>query len=176
MQIMEEESRDAILKRQINALKSNNKRAIMTSLDELRSSGQNAIIPELLALLSITEDEEILEGITALLSDLKEQSSAEILAMAVDDPEYSHVSERLLRACWQNGLSYGAHLEVFARAVIREDYLSAIEAFTVIEEAIGEVEDRQREKLARGLEKELKAVNPEKQALVAELIKMIRKY
>lgn len=164
------------LKKQIEAIRSNNKSAIMETLTDLRSGGHLSILPELMNLMLISEDEEIRSGITSLLNDLKEPEAAEILAKTIADPDFLDIQTILVAACWQNGLVYGKYISTFVDVVISGNYIAAIEAFTVIEEAIGEVEEKQRKKLITKLKASISEVDKEKQALMVELVKVIDNY
>jgi HEAT repeat protein len=171
------ESDDNIrLKKQIETIRSNNKKAIMETLTDLRSGGHVSILPELMNLMLISEDEEIRSGITSLLNDLKEQEAAEILANTIADPAFLDIQTILVAACWQNGLDYDKYISTFVDVVILGNYIAAIEAFTVIEEAIGEVGEKQRAKLVTKLKASISDADKEKQALIVELVKVIDTY
>lgn len=173
---MESENKQNKLAEQIQSLRSNNKNAILGTLKELRSKGSVSILPDLFNVMLVQEDEQILEEITALLNDLKDKDAAEVLVAAIANPEYQKIQSTLVAACWQNGLSYGKYLGVFAEVLISADYKTAIEAFTVLEEAIGEVETPMREKLSTRLKSRLKEVDDLKKPLLAELVKTIDTY
>ena len=164
------------LKQQISSLRSNNRSAILGTIKELRSEGDVSVLPELFNLLLVQEDEEILAEITTLLNDLKEKEAAEILARAISNPEYKQIQTTLVAACWQNGLSYGKHIPVFVDVLISGDYSAAIEAFTVIEEAVGELEQEDRNKLVQSLKAKIQQVDEQKKALFAEMVKVIDNY
>ena len=161
------------LKQQIESLRSSNRRAILDTLKELRFEGDVSVLPELFNLMLDQEDMEILDEICALLNDLKEKEAAEILAEAIRNPEYKEIQIPLLAACWQNGLSYGKHLNTFIEVVVSGDYTAAIEAFTVIEEAAGELEQEERARLAHSLKSIRRKVEDQKQPLFAELVRVI---
>jgi len=164
------------LKQQIAALRSNNRSAILETIKELRSDGDISVLPELFNLLLIQEDEEIQDKITALLNDLKEKESAELIAKAIANPEYEKIQTSLVAACWQNGLSYGKYLPIFVDVLISGSYSAAIEAFTVIEEAVGEITQEERTKLVRSLKSKLQQVEEQKKPLFVELVKVIDNY
>jgi len=164
------------LKEQIAILRSNNRSAILGTIKDLRSDGDVSVLPELFNLMLIQEDEEILGAISALLNDLKNKDAAEVLALAISNPEYKQIQTSLVAACWQNGLSYGKHLQVFVNAVVSGSYGAAIEAFTVIEEAVGELDTHEREGLVHSLKSKLKQVEEQKKTLFVELVKVIENY
>ena len=173
---MASENGNKKLKQQIQSLRSSNRTAILTTLDELRSEGDVSVLPELFSLMLVQEDQEVLDKIASLLNDLKDKDSAEILTEAIATPEYEKIRTSLVAACWQNGLSYGKHINIFVDVVVSGDYSAAIEAFTVLEEAAGELEQEERQALVRSLKTKLKQVDEQKKALFVELVKVIEAY
>ena len=173
---MNNEDNNKKLRLQIASLRSNNRSAILETLKELRSDGDVSVLPELFNLMLIQEDEEVLDAIAALLNDLKDKEAAEVLAKAIANPEYELIQTSLVAACWQNGLSYGKHIATFVDVVVSGDYSTAIEAFTVIEEAVGDLEQEERTTLVRSLKTKLNQVDEQKKALFVELVKAIETY
>ncbi len=172
---MEEEKNDK-LRAQIQSLRSGNRSAILSTLKEFRVQGQISILPDLFDLLVEQESEEIIAEITSLLNDLKDQEGADLLSKAIANPDYREVQEHLVAACWQNGLAYGKYVDTFLEVVITGEYSAAIEAFTVIEEAAGELEPNQKDRMMKKLKARLKEVDDEKKPLISELVKVIERY
>ena len=173
---MDSQDSNTKLRQQITSLRSSNRSAILETLKDLRSDGDVSVLPELFNLMLIQEDEEILGAITTLLNDLKDKEAAAFLVEAIANPEYESIQTSLVAACWQNGLAYGNHISTFVNVVLSGSYVTAVEAFTVIEEAVGELEQEQREKLASSLKSKLKHVDEQKKALFVELVKAIESY
>jgi len=159
---------------QIQSLRSNNKSAILGTLKDLRSEGSASILPELFQVMLVQEDDQIVGEITRLLNDLKDQEAAEILAQAIANPDHEPIRRMLVAACWQNGLSYGKHLDLFAEVLISADYAAALEAFTVLEEAMEEVDARTRIRLSARLESKLEEVDDLKKPLVSAVVTSLR--
>jgi hypothetical protein len=164
------------LKQQIEILRSSNRRAILETIRDLRSEGDLSVLPELFNLMLDQEDLEMFYEVCAFLNDLKEKEAAEILADAIENPEYREIQTPLVAACWQNGLSYGKQINTFVDVVVMGDYAAAIEAFTVIEEAMGELGQQERSRLARSLRSSLPDVENQKKPLIMELVDVIESY
>lgn len=173
---MEPEKEQKKLARQIEALRSGNRTVILSALKEVRTEGEVAVIPELFHLLLDQEDEQILLETRNILNDLKDPRAAGILAGAVNQKAYQEIRSTLVAACWQNGLSYGEYLETFVEAAIQGDYMTAIEAFTVIEGAIGEVEPARREKAIGRIRAHMPGVEAQKKILLDELVRVMINY
>jgi hypothetical protein len=173
---MAEENHRRKLTEQIQSLRSNNKNAILGTLSELRSEGTVSILPELFQLLLVQEDVEIQAEIAKLLNDLKDQEAAEVLARSIANPEYKPIRHTLVAACWQNGLSYGKYLEVFTEVLISDEYPAALEAFTVLEGAIGEAEASGRARMAGRLKSKLETVGEQKKGLLTAMLDTLESY
>ena len=172
---MEEKSNDK-LRSQIQSLRSGNRSAILSTLKEFRVHGHISILPDLFDLLVEQENEEIVSEITLLLNDLKDQESAELISKAIANPDYLEVQTHLVAACWQNGLAYGKYIDTFVNVIITGEYSAAIEAFTVIEEAVGDLEPNRRERLVKKVKARLNEVDDQKKPLISELVKVIERY
>jgi len=173
---MDAQVKNKKLKQQIASLRSSNRSAILETIKELRSDGDVSILPELFNLMLIQEDEEILGEIATLLNDLKDEEASENLVEAIANQEYEKIQPPLVAACWQNGLSYGKHIATFVDVVVSGDYSAAVEAFTVIEEAVGDLEQEEQKALLRSLKSKLQEVDEQKKTLFVELIKVIESY
>jgi len=173
---MDSQNTGSRLKQQIVTLRSNNRRAIIETIGELRSDGDVSVLPDLFNLMLIQEDKEVLDEISSFLNDLKDKEAAEILAKAIANPEYEEIRTLLVAACWQNGLPYGPYLATFVDVVVSGSYDAALEAFTVIEGAAGEVGQREREQLAISLKSKMQGVTDQKRPLLDELVKVIESW
>ena len=171
----EEEKKDKE-RSQIQSLRSGNHTAIIATLKDLRVHGKVSILPELIDLLAQQDKEDIILEITSLLNDLKDQEAAEQITRAIANPEYEAIQTPLVAACWQNGLSYGKYINTFVEVVLSGTYTAAIEAFTVIEEAIGDLEEKQRAQVVKNLKSGMLEADDQKKPLLSELIKVIESY
>lgn len=164
------------LKLQVQALRSGNRSAILGALRELRRDGNVSILPDLFELLLEQEDEQVRGEIVSVLNDLKKKEAAPILAEAIANPAYAGIQNLLVSACWQNGLAYGKYINIFVEVAISGTYDTAIEAFTVIEETAGDLEQEQREQLIHVIKSRMQEVEEQKKPLLSELIKVIANY
>ena len=164
------------LRDQVRALRSGNRVTILDTLKGIRAESSTSILTELFDLLLEQEDEEIIREVSSLLNDLKIQEAARILAEAIENPEYQSITTILVAACWQNGLSYGKYADTFARVAIQSGFATAIEAFTVLEEAVGELEKEERERLSVMIKHGLLKADEQKKLLLRELVKVIETY
>jgi hypothetical protein len=165
-----------LLRNQVLALRSGNRTAILEAIREIRHSGNISILPELFELLLDQEDNEIISGISSLLNDLKDQEAVQVLVEAIGNPDYQPITTRLVSACWQNGLSYGKYLDTFVNVAVHGKFETAIEAFTVIEEAIGDLDKEERNRFLLMVKHGLLKADEQKKMLLRELVKVIETY
>jgi hypothetical protein len=122
-------------------LKSKDQEILLKTIDLIRENGNSLIISDIIDLLHNTEFEDIKKSVLNLLSELKHQESVSSLMAAVNNQKYADERKDLLACCWQNGLKYNEYLPLLIDLVIDEEFMVAFEAFTVIENMYGRVED-----------------------------------
>lgn len=163
-------------KRRISILRSGNTRAVIETIEEIRLDGNISILPEVFDLMADTEEESVINKCASLLNDIKSPDAAGLLVDALKEKKYTSIHSMLLAACWQNGLDYQKDILLFAEFLISSDYQASIEAFTVIENSLGKIEEHQRLKLIKMLTDKLSQATPEKQILMKSMISVIREY
>ena len=114
---------------------------VLETIEKIRESGNRLIMEGLFELLHNTTFPEIKKSILNLLSELKNKESVPLLIEAINNDKYLVERKELVACCWQNGLSYNEYLPLFIDLVIDHSFLIAFEAFTVIENMYGTVDD-----------------------------------
>lgn len=163
-------------KRQISILRSGNTSAIIDTIQEIRKKGSITILPELFDLLLVSGNEEVVQACSALLNDLKAKESVQYLVTALKDDKYEPVRHILVSACWQNGLDYHGDIQLFAEIFLNDNYATAIEAFTVIENSLGDLTDRDILSLTQKMNRGIDLAGENKRALILELLSVIKSY
>lgn len=67
------------------------------------------------------------------LGKLKEEKSQDFLIQSASKMKTAEVKAKILSACWETGLDFSNQLPFFIDIIIDNDYLCALEAYTVIE-------------------------------------------
>jgi hypothetical protein len=165
-----------VKKQQISILRSGNNAAILDTVREVRTIGSSAILPEIFDLLLVSESEEVISACAGLLNDLKQMESVDYLISAIKSEKYKPVRNILVSACWQNGLDYHKDAQLFADIFLHDDYIVSIEAFTVIENSIGDMEDSDIRDLTAKLKLALASAGEKKKTLISELLSVIQNY
>lgn len=163
-------------KRQISILRSGNTSAIIDTIQEIRKKGSVTILPELFDLLLISGNEEVIQACSSLLNDLKNKKSVQYLVAALKDERYEPVRHILVSACWQNGLDYHEEVQLFAEIFLNDNYTTAIEAFTVIENCLGDLTDRDILLLTEKMNRGIGLAKENKRPLIRELLSVIKSF
>jgi len=154
-------------------LKSTDSEFVLETIEKIRESGNRIIMEGLFDLLHNTTVPEINKSILTLLSELKNKESIPLLIGAIANEKYVHERKDLVACCWQNGLNYNEYLPVFIDLVIRESFLVAFEAFTVIENMFGNIPDEVIDLEIIKVENALHKASEEKAYLLKSLLTII---
>lgn len=160
----------------IAALRSGNRTSVVSALKEIRGTGKVTILPEVFELLLDQEDEQIYRESVALINDLKNKEAVPYLMEALRNPDYQPARQVLAASCWQSGLNYSKHIRTFIDLAIQDTYATAIEAFTVIENSVGDLEPAALKTQIDYLRTKINSVDQEKQVLLRELIRVMETY
>src|SRR5512133_2731355 len=160
----------------IATFESANPARMIQAVYEVRNSGSVNMIPVLFAQLNSKTDPRVKTEIIRLISELKTQNAAPIIAGQLAEHEYGDVLDEIVAACWQSGLDFSNHLKVFAALFAKGNYKTALEAFTVIEESIINATDKEVIEFRHYLTEIEKGINDEKMPLFIELKKVVQSY
>ena len=111
--------------------------------------------------------------IEGFLNDLKYQSAcSEVMAELKKDLKPGTMS-MLVSSCWQSGLNYAGYSREFAGLFLSEDYLTALECFTVIESSAENISRAEKDAIKKILREGSQTGIGEKNALTMELISVL---
>ena len=156
-----------------SGLSSNDSRILLNTLQEVKNSGSPAVIPELVSLLRNTQLKEIRDHVVSILNHLKNQSSAEELVRQIRQESQQDVMAWLVSACWKNGLNYSDYIDDFIEVFVRSDYITALDALTVIENATENHERGATVARINRLKEHIDQVDGDKRELILELIRVL---
>ena len=109
---------------------------VLSVIHEIRNTGNPEMIPALMELYARTDSPDIIRAIAGLIGDLKSQSAVSKLFPVIRDISDAGKKQSLIAACWQSGLDFSAYIDIFLDIFLEEDYMTALEAFTVIENSL----------------------------------------
>jgi phenylpyruvate tautomerase PptA (4-oxalocrotonate tautomerase family) len=159
----------------INNLLSSEQQIIIETLEEIKYSGSSKLLPFLIELLHVTNNETVKKQAYKILSELKHSDSVPIIIEAIQNEKYIQKQEMLIRSCWENGLDFTHYISVFVELVVHGNYMIAFEAFTVIENLEGHISDEEAKKMLSILENGLSGALKERKVLIQDLIQFIPK-
>lgn len=167
---MEEEGK---IKQLIAQLKTGNPETIDQTIEEIGETGDSSFIVLLTAFLHQTDEPELKNKILKLLGELKHSDAVDQLIHVIQDPIYKNEQSALVACCWENGLNYSQYLPFFADLVIEEEFETAFEAFTVIENMYGKIDKSVEIQILDKINLALATANEQKNYLLKGLLKII---
>lgn len=145
---------------------------VISAIRVLEEHGNKTYLPILFELLIAHTEKSVRDEIQKLLGNIKDKESVLVFIEALKTPKYASIRKEITTACWQNGMDYSPHMDVFTDLVINENWETAFEAFTVIEnfeEIPPEVNIKDLKlKIARAL----KTADEQKQYFLEEILRM----
>ncbi|UCH13621.1 MAG: hypothetical protein JSV22_10985 [Bacteroidales bacterium] len=156
-----------------NKLYSDNHFVIIEALKEIKENGTINIIPCLFDLINEKTSDIIKKDILRLICDIKEQSAAPVLIDAISTRNFGEDTACVIATFWQSRLDFSSYLPTFIKIFIKEDYQTAIEAFTVIEESVSKISNKMQQECISILNSAADSITQEKKPLYRELVKVI---
>lgn len=169
--IMEKFNR--IEKEWLAILEGSDPESIIPVVHEIRNSGSVNILPVLFNMIHKKTDPQVRNEIINLLSEFKSQDAVPMITASLEKHDFGDYLSAFVAACWQSGLDFSNHLQVFTRLFIQADYMTSLESFTVIEESIPFASDQEKMACIRYLKDAEFLVTDEKMPLFRELRKVV---
>jgi HEAT repeat protein len=114
-------------------LQANDPKIVLDAISRNRKDGDENTFRALLNTLKATDEPDVEAAIIQFLYDLKDEKSIPVLIEAIQDMEMSYYHSFLVAAFWQAAIDGSEHLDVFVKAAINGEYMTSLEALTVIE-------------------------------------------
>ncbi|MFC2087637.1 hypothetical protein ACFLSA_05720, partial [Bacteroidota bacterium] len=138
--------------------------------------GWTSMFPELMKVFENNDSKDIKSLILRLIVDVKDQSVVPHIVALIKNVEDEDEKSLLVSSCWQSRLDFSYYLNLFSEIVVTNDYQTALEAFTVIENSLINASEESIKKQLQYLKNSLSTVETEKKLLVSELIKTIETF
>ncbi len=107
------------------------------------------------------------------MNDIKDHSLCGEVITEIRKNHKPETLRMLVSSCWQSGLNYAAYAMDFAGIFLREDYMTAIECFTVIESSVDHMAQIEKNSVIKFLREGSSNGKEDKSALVHELISLL---
>ncbi len=164
---------DKGIKLLVKRLQSGNTKDILFTIKQIRSSGEPLILPYIFDLMIDNPSKEISDALIELLNELKNKACINEIIYGLQTDKYNSIIKELLTSCWSSGLDYSAHLELFVKIFIKNDFLIAFEAFTVIESFEKQYTADTINSLIADLKNNMNNFSEEKRNLMVELVHLL---
>jgi len=130
---------------------------------------------KLLALFYDTSSAESLKLIiSGFFNDIKEKSARQEVIESISEVESPSTKAMLASSCWQSGLDYSGHARALAEIFLDNDYMTALECFTVMDTCSVTISREDKEYIIKRLEKNITTHEKAKQQLTRELISVLK--
>jgi hypothetical protein len=157
-------------------LNKDNNIVITKAIDLLRHEKPfEGAIGLLIAFYDKTEDFSIKKTITGFMNDLKDQTVCKEVIEEIRKHWKSDTISMLVSSCWQSGLNYSDFSLDLAKVFLKEDFITAIECLTVIEESVNELSKARKDEMIKMLEESPVSQINEKKELTRELILILER-
>ena len=110
-----------------------NQEKVISALQTVKEKGNKKYLPLLFDLLLNNPETEVEKEIRIILESVKFEDTIPTFGNALLNEKYAPIKKSLLTACWQNGLDFSNFLPVFIDIIVNDDWETAFEAFTVID-------------------------------------------
>ena len=114
-------------------LSASDPKIVLEAIAKNRKDGNAKTFKTLLSVLKDTDEPTIEAEIIQFLFDLKDEDSIPILIDAIQDKEMYYYQSFLVSTFWQSAIDGSDHLSLFVETAISGEYLTTLEALTVIE-------------------------------------------
>lgn len=159
----------------LKELTASDSKIVLNAIAKSRKDGNAKTFKAMLDVLKNTDEPTIEAEIIEFLFDLKDEDSIDILIHAIQDEEMIYYQNFLVSAFWQSAIDGSNHLELFVKTAISGEYLTTLEALTVIENFDSAFpQSKLLELEADILEATEKELNENKKALLVSLGDVVR--
>jgi len=117
----------------LNDLNASDPKIVLDAIKKSRKDGNAKTFQAILNTLKDTDEPTVEAAIIEFLYDLKDEESIPVLVDAIENEEMSYYHSFLVSAFWQSAIDGSDHLDLFVRAAIKGEYMTSLEALTVIE-------------------------------------------
>jgi len=133
--------RSKTIEKIISGLYSSKEEEVLKALKQIPSKGTPEVIEPLLDLYNQSSSQNIKDKISEILLQLKDEDCVDPLLTGLENQKYSDLKSLIISSFWNNNFDMGNHINTLTKCAVEGDYLTALEALTVIENQEGPFED-----------------------------------
>lgn len=160
----------------VESIKSMGDEQVISLIQDFRENGELFMVTPLLEMIYAKRGFTLKETILELISDIKDQNAVDIIASTIQKNIMDKNTTGILSACWQSNLDFSKHLPIFIDILCNSDYQASFEAFTIIENSVGNIDKKSLDLYITSIESKLKSTPVEKKSLLTETIVMLESF
>lgn len=165
---------DKKIKELTGKLNNKNTNSVIGTISGLRNREYfTGVIQLLVEMYNVSDNADIRNTIKEFMNDLKEPATRQEVIGELKKDYTSETLEMIASSCWQSGLDYSEYATDFADLFAREEYMVALECFTVLEEASYLLSRSTKDSIISTVRKGINNYSRDKSALMMELINML---
>lgn len=145
---------------------------VLEAIEEIRKDLQPDCLEALLQLLEENKEKVVKDSIVALLNDNKSAEFRSIIAKQISSCKNAEIRKLLIASCWQSGIDYTEYIVLFAESAIHDDFETALEAFTVVEQMAGPFDNELLVNLIDRTKSQAATLKDSRRNLLMELINL----
>jgi len=153
-----------------------NDEEIVSLIQDFRDNGELYILQPLIEMIYSQRGQALKTSILDFISDIKNQDAVTIIAKSIQGHIGDKNTSGLIAACWQSNLDFSNEIPIFIDILCERDYQAAFDAFTVVENSIGNVSPESIGLYITTIESKLKATPVEKKSLLTEMLVMLENF
>jgi len=153
-----------------------NDEQVISLIQDFRENGELFIVQPLIEMLYSNRGQVLKNSILEFLRDIKNQDAVTVITQSIQKHIGDKNTTSLISICWQSNLDFSSELPVFIDILCNGDFLTSFEAFTVIENSVGNLSPKDIDLHISSIKSKSKGINAEKQSLVKEMIEIMEKF
>ncbi|HCY00867.1 MAG TPA: hypothetical protein DG754_12080 [Bacteroidales bacterium] len=157
----------------ISALKTSSDEKVIAMLIDLKEQGELFYVETLLDMLTGNITKVLQKVVMEYISDIKIQGAAQIISNYISEkfPKFDVTS--IVTVSWQSRLDFSQYLDPYFKVLIDGNYMAAIEAFTVIENALYSLTIDEATGYEELIKKSIPKADKDKQPLLLEMVNLL---
>ena len=156
-----------------NDLFSGNPDVVLATIDSVKQTSHFEIVDSLFDLYLTTQKDAIKQRLFTVFIDIKDKRFVEMLIVSIDKPKFSSIQKELISICWQTGLDFSKHIDLFITKLLSSSDEVAIECFSVLESSIEQLHVEKKNTLQSELNTQKNNFTGVKKGLIEEAIYML---
>lgn len=131
------EKKNQVLEEIKKELNSSQEVLVKNAIKNIQKKGDHTLIETILEVYQSTDNLETKNELGTMLSSLKISKAEDELLKALNEPKFGSIHQDILSFIWNSGFQPMDHLLDFVSVAIKGDYMTALEALTLVENLDG---------------------------------------